>query len=62
MSSAEQSKSGGSRTDAERPPDAAIRIEGDGTAEDRVEWLDAQWERIDAWTAAHANSTSASRV
>ena len=24
------------------------------TAEDRVEWLDAQWERIDAWTSAHA--------
>ena len=26
------------------------------TAEGRVEWLDAQWERIDAWISAHASS------
>jgi len=26
------------------------------TAEGRVEWLDAQWERVDAWVAAHAGS------
>jgi 1-acyl-sn-glycerol-3-phosphate acyltransferase len=26
------------------------------TAEGRVEWLDSQWERVDAWTAAHAGS------
>ena len=26
------------------------------TAEGRVEWLDAQWERVDAWIAAHASS------
>jgi hypothetical protein len=29
------------------------------TAEDRVEWLDAQWERIDAWISAHASETGA---
>jgi hypothetical protein len=29
------------------------------TAEDRVEWLDAQWERIDAWISAHASSQPA---
>ncbi len=26
------------------------------SAEGRVEWLDAQWERVDAWVAAHAGS------
>jgi len=26
------------------------------TAKDRIEWLDAQWERVDAWVAAHAGS------
>jgi 1-acyl-sn-glycerol-3-phosphate acyltransferase len=25
------------------------------TAEERVEWLDAQWERIDAWTSAYVS-------
>jgi 1-acyl-sn-glycerol-3-phosphate acyltransferase len=25
-------------------------------AEDRIEWLDAQWERVDAWVEAHAGS------
>jgi 1-acyl-sn-glycerol-3-phosphate acyltransferase len=29
------------------------------TAEGRVEWLDAQWERIDAWTSVHASSQPA---
>ena len=29
------------------------------TAEDRVEWLDAQWERIDAWISAYASSQPA---
>jgi 1-acyl-sn-glycerol-3-phosphate acyltransferase len=26
------------------------------TAEGRVEWLDTQWERVDAWVAAHSGS------
>ena len=29
------------------------------TAEERMEWLDAQWERVDAWTAAHPGSRPA---
>lgn len=29
------------------------------TADGRVEWLDAQWERVDAWTAAHTGSQPA---
>ena len=29
------------------------------TAEGRVEWLDAQWERIDAWISAYASRTGA---
>jgi len=33
-----------------RVPSAAIPQ----TVEGRVEWLDDQWERVDAWTAAHA--------
>ena len=32
------------------------------TAEDRVEWLDAQWQRIDAWISAHASPTRARRL
>jgi 1-acyl-sn-glycerol-3-phosphate acyltransferase len=38
-----------------RVPSAAIPQ----TAEDRVEWLDAQWRRIDAWISAHASRTGA---
>jgi len=26
------------------------------TAEGRVDWLDTQWERVDAWVAAHRGS------
>ena len=26
------------------------------TAEGRIEWLDSQWERVDAWVAAHGGS------
>jgi len=38
-----------------RVPSAAIPQ----TAADRVEWLDAQWQRIDAWISAHANRIGA---
>ena len=33
-----------------------LNVEIPPTAEGRVEWLDAQWERVDAWVAAHAGS------
>jgi 1-acyl-sn-glycerol-3-phosphate acyltransferase len=29
------------------------------TAEERIAWLDAQWERLDAWIAAHAGAPPA---
>jgi 1-acyl-sn-glycerol-3-phosphate acyltransferase len=32
------------------------------TAEERVGWLDAQWARVDAWTAAHSGSRAAPAV
>ncbi|HVO27834.1 MAG TPA: 1-acyl-sn-glycerol-3-phosphate acyltransferase [Candidatus Margulisiibacteriota bacterium] len=32
------------------------------TTEGRVEWLDAQWERVDAWVAAHAGLQLAEAV
>jgi len=28
----------------------------------QTEWLDAQWERTDAWTSAHASRTRARHV
>jgi 1-acyl-sn-glycerol-3-phosphate acyltransferase len=41
-----------------RVPSAAIPQ----TTENRVEWLDAQWGRIDAWISAHASRTGARNV
>jgi 1-acyl-sn-glycerol-3-phosphate acyltransferase len=32
------------------------------TADERVEWLDAQWARVDAWTSAHTGGPPAQTV
>jgi 1-acyl-sn-glycerol-3-phosphate acyltransferase len=38
-----------------RVPSAEIPL----TAEERLAWLDTQWERVDAWIAAHAGAPAA---